>query len=49
MIQRLNALLNAAQTICASLKLEEILESLIQEIRNIMEQTDAILIFFVRR
>lgn len=45
MIQRLNALLNAAQTICASLKLEEILESLIQEIRNIMEQTDAILIF----
>lgn len=45
MIQRLNALLNAAQTICSSLKLEEILESLIQEIRNIMEQTDAILIF----
>lgn len=45
MIQRLNALLNAAQTICSSLKIEEILERLIQEICNIMEKTDAILVF----
>lgn len=45
MLERLNALLNAAQTICSSLDIEEILESLALEIRNIMEQTDAILIF----
>jgi len=45
MLQRLNALLNAAQTLSSSLKIEEILDSMIQEIRNIMDLTDAILIF----
>ena len=45
MQQHLTALLNATQTISSSLKIDDILENLTEEIRTIVNQIDAIFIF----